>query len=96
MTDKRTADEVAALEHDEYHSALEFDDSSGWRIFLVPGAALLFVLGAILMLFLSQGDQEPDPRIAKRLAEQSRTALQAPAATARPAPRPDELPPQPR
>jgi hypothetical protein len=77
MTDDRPTDDIAAMEHDEYHSALEIDDTSGWRVFLVPGLALLFVLGAILMVLLMQGDAEPDPRIAARLeakqAEEKRT-----------------------
>ena len=54
MTDKRTSDDIATMEHDEYHSSLEIDDSSGWRVFLVPGTALLFVLGGILAIVLSQ------------------------------------------
>jgi hypothetical protein len=52
MTDKRLIDEASPLEHDEYHSALEVDDSSGWRIYLVPGLALLFVIGALLFIAL--------------------------------------------
>ena len=78
MTDNRQGDDIAAMEHDEYHSSLEMDDSSGWRVFLVPGAALLFVVGALAMVMLSQGDAEPDPRVAARLeAQQARAARSA-------------------
>jgi hypothetical protein len=55
MTDNRTTTAEAPLEHDEYHSSLEVDDTSGWRVFLVPGLALLFVVGMILSVVLSQG-----------------------------------------
>ena len=48
MTDNRTSPEMAALEHDEFHSSLEVDDSSGWRVFIVPGIALVLALGMIL------------------------------------------------
>lgn len=54
MTDNRTSDQTLPFEHDEFHSSLEVDDSSGWRVFLVPGLALLFVIGAILSFVLSQ------------------------------------------
>lgn len=56
MTDLRpaAADDTGSLEHDEFHSSLEIDDSEGWRVFLVPGAALLFALGAILSFVLLQ------------------------------------------
>ncbi|HEY0626895.1 MAG TPA: hypothetical protein VGD10_09190 [Allosphingosinicella sp.] len=40
------------LEHDEYHSSLEFDDSSGWRVFIVPALLAVFVIGALLFTFL--------------------------------------------
>jgi hypothetical protein len=93
MTDNRSSDDIAAMEHDEYHSSLEMDDSSGWRVFLVPGTALLFVVGALAMVMLSQGDAEPDPRIAARLeAQQARAARSASTiadpAAAQPAARP--------
>ena len=55
MTDNRMTHEMPSLEHDEYHSSLEVDDSSGWRVFLVPGLALLFALGMILSFVLVQG-----------------------------------------
>ena len=66
MTDQRP-DEAEPLEHDEFHSSLEVDDSSGWRVFIVPGVLLLFLLGAIAFIVLQQGTSEPDPRIADRL-----------------------------
>lgn len=97
MTDNRSSDDIAALEHDEYHSALEIDDTSGWRVFLVPGLALLFVFGAILMVVLYQGNSEPDPRIADRLAAEQSRALRTPPAA--PAPTTNTAPafaPQPR
>ena len=65
MTDNRTSD--MPFEHDEYHSALEVDDSSGWRVFIVPALMGLFFIGVILFIFLYQGNPEPDPRIADRL-----------------------------
>ncbi|HWH17809.1 MAG TPA: hypothetical protein VNT77_05655 [Allosphingosinicella sp.] len=55
MTDNRTSQDMPVLEHDEFHSSLEIDDSSGWRVFLVPGLALLLVVGAILSVVLLQG-----------------------------------------
>lgn len=55
MTDNRTSQDMPPLEHDEFHSSLEIDDSQGWRVFLVPGIALLLALGAILSLVFSQG-----------------------------------------
>ena len=85
MTDNRSSDDIAAMEHDEYHSSLEMDDSSGWRVFLVPGVALLFVLGAIAMVMLSQGDAEPDPRIAARLEAQQAKAARSASTIADPA-----------
>jgi hypothetical protein len=66
MTDDKSP-EMPPLEHDEFHSALEVDDSSGWRVFIVPGVLLLFVIGAILFIVLYQGTAAPDPRIADRL-----------------------------
>ena len=54
---------------DEFHSSLEIDDSSGWRVFIVPGLLLLFVLGAILFIILNQADTTPDPRVAERLRQ---------------------------
>lgn len=65
MTDNRTSD--TPLEHDEFHSALEVDDSSGWRVFIVPVLMGLFFIGVILFILLYQGNPEPDPRIADRL-----------------------------
>jgi len=80
MTDDRT-DQNEPLD-DEFHSSLEVDDSSGWRVFIVPGLLLLFVLGAILFIVLYQGSPEPDPRVAERLrakqAEEARKAAVVP------------------
>lgn len=42
----------AEFEHDEYHSSLEMDDTSGWRVFIVPALAALFVIGALAILVL--------------------------------------------
>lgn len=33
--------------HDIYHSSLEVDDTSGWRVFIVPGLALLVAVGGL-------------------------------------------------
>jgi hypothetical protein len=52
MADDRPIDETPPLEHDEYHSALEVDDTSGWRVYLVPALALLFVIGALAFIAL--------------------------------------------
>ncbi len=53
MTDNRMTSEMPSLEHDEFHSSLEIDDTRGWRVFLVPGLALLLVVGMILSFVLS-------------------------------------------
>jgi hypothetical protein len=76
MTDDRSDD--TEYEHDEYHSALEMDDSSGWRVFIVPGLMLLTLVGAILMIVFYQGEGgDPDPRIADRLKRPEQAAVQA-------------------
>ena len=63
----------AEHEHDEYHSSLEVDDTSGWRVFLVPGLLLLFLVAALaLFLLSSDGDAGPDPRIAARLQQKQK------------------------
>jgi hypothetical protein len=72
MTDDRTTGTNPSgngpEEDHDYHSQLEIDDTSGWRVFIVPGALLLFVIGGLLFIFLYQGDDTgPDPRIANRL-----------------------------
>jgi hypothetical protein len=36
----------------EYHSSLEFDDTTGWHVYVVPALALAFVIGALLFLVL--------------------------------------------
>ena len=85
MTDNRSNDDIAAMEHDEYHSALEVDDTSGWKVFLVPGTALLFVVGAIAMVMLSQNETAPDPRIAARLEAKQAKAARTPPPLGQPA-----------
>jgi hypothetical protein len=78
MTDNRSGDTIE-YEHDEYHSALEMDDSSGWRVFIVPGLMLLILIGAILMIVFYQGEGgDPDPRIADRLKRPEQATVQAP------------------
>ena len=73
-TDGTTPDEPL---DDEFHSTLEIDDSSGWRVFIVPGVLLLFVLGAILFIVLNQGDTAPDPRVAEHLRQKQEEAAKA-------------------
>ncbi|HEY0012172.1 MAG TPA: hypothetical protein VGB79_04885 [Allosphingosinicella sp.] len=55
--------EGAEIEHDEFHSSLEMDDTSGWRIFIVPGLAIAFLIGAVILFLVSTGDTTPDPRV---------------------------------
>ena len=84
MTDDRT--DLDEPLDDEFHSSLEIDDSSGWRVFIVPGLLLLFVLGAILFIVLNQGDTAPDPRVAEHLRQkQAEEAKAASAPMNRPA-----------
>ena len=81
MTDNRATPDTSSLPDDEFHSSLEIDDTRGWRVFLVPGIALLFLIGAILMVVLYQGDAQPDPRVVPRLeAQRAKAAQPAPAA----------------
>lgn len=82
MTDDRNESTAAQDEplDDEYHSSLEIDDSSGWRVFIVPGVLLLFVLGAILFIVLDQSDSAPDPRVEAHLKQKQ--AEEAKAASA--------------
>ena len=77
MTDTRTPE--TELEHDEFHSSLEIDDTSGWRVFIVPGLLLLFLVGALSFFLLYSGDSEirPDPRVAARLQEKQLKAEEA-------------------
>jgi hypothetical protein len=79
MTDERPAQTDPQEEplDDEFHSTLEIDDSSGWRVFIVPGILLLFVLGAILFIVFSQGDPEPDPRVAEHLRQKQEEEAKA-------------------
>jgi hypothetical protein len=51
MTDSRPG-EIPPLEHDEYHSSLEIDDTSGWRVFVVPAILFIFLIGALLFIAL--------------------------------------------
>lgn len=74
----------AEIEHDEFHSALEVDDTSGWRIFIVPGLAILFLLGAVILFFMSTGDTTPDPRVQAQIrAKQEQQAQRNAEAEAR-------------
>lgn len=50
----RPTSEAATNEHNEYHSRLEFDDSTGWHIYIVPGLLLAFLIGALLSILLMQ------------------------------------------
>ena len=85
MTDDRTDPQDEPLD-DEFHSTLEIDDSSGWRVFIVPGILLLFVLGAILFIVLDQSDSTPDPRVEAHLKQkQAEEAKAASAPMNRPA-----------
>lgn len=80
MTDQRPPE--AELEHDEYHSSLEIDDSSGWRVMIIPIVLILLVIGMIAFFFIYSGDLEPDPRVADRLkakAEEKRPVEPLPA-----------------
>jgi hypothetical protein len=82
MTDNRTSDDMPPLEHDEFHSSLEVDDTTGWRVFIVPVVLLVIVFGMIAFFFLYQGNMEPDPRIADRFkAEKTETAPAPPPVT---------------
>ena len=61
-------DNEADIEHDEYHSTLEVDDTSGWRLFIVPGILLLLLIGAIAFFIIySNSDMGPDPRTQARM-----------------------------
>lgn len=51
MTDEKSTGEMP-FEHDEFHSSLEVDDTSGWRVFIVPALMIIFVIGALLFTFL--------------------------------------------
>ena len=79
MTDDRNEGTTPQDEplDDEFHSSLEVDDSSGWRVFIVPGVLLLFVLGAILFIVLNQADTAPDPRVAEHLRQKQEAEAKA-------------------
>jgi hypothetical protein len=85
MTDDRST-ESPELEHDEFHSSLEVDDSSGWRVFIVPGILLLFLIGAVLFIVLSPEDDTPDPRIAGHFKNEAAAVAQPAATPQEPAP----------
>lgn len=76
MTDERQT-EIPPEEHDEYHSSLEMDDSSGWRVFIVPVVLILLVIGMVAFFFLYQGEVEPDPRVKAHLERKAAEAQQA-------------------
>lgn len=78
VTDNRMDDDMPPLEHDEFHSSLEVDDTTGWRVFIVPVTLLILLFGMIAFFFLYQGNMEPDPRIAGRLKADKTQAVQAP------------------
>jgi len=59
----------AEHDHDEYHSSLEVDDTSGWKVFIVPGLLILFLIAALALFLTSTGDNGPDPRVAARLQQ---------------------------
>jgi hypothetical protein len=84
MTESNTSkitgySDPADIEHDEYHSSLEVDDSSGWRVFIVPALAILFLIGAIALFFAASNDATPDPRVQARLMakQQEQQAIDA-------------------
>lgn len=78
MTDQRSAaggGPETDLEHDEYHSSLELDDTSGWRVFIVPGLAILFMVAAIaFFLIYSSSEIEADPRVQANLKKKQEAA----------------------
>jgi hypothetical protein len=76
---------------DEYHSNLELDDSSGWRVFIVPGLLVLFLIGAIALTFFHGGGGQPDPRIADRLQNGPRGAPAQVQPGGQPAPVPEGI-----
>ena len=61
-------------EHDEYHSSLEVDDTSGWRVFLVPGLAILFLIAALALFVVASGNDGPDPRVAARAQQKQKAS----------------------
>lgn len=78
MTDQREPE--PEFEHDEFHSSLEVDDSSGWRVFVVPVVLIVIVIGMIAAFFIYDDNMGPDPRIADRLKkEQQQEQQTAPA-----------------
>ena len=50
----RPTSKPTPFEHNEYHSRLEFDDSTGWHIYIVPGLLLALLIGALLSILLMQ------------------------------------------
>lgn len=52
----KTIGPEAQTEHHEYHSRVEVDEShENWRDWVGPALAILTVVGALLMLFLTSG-----------------------------------------
>lgn len=83
--------DASEVEHDEYHSALEIDDTSGWKVFLVPALAILFLVGAVALFLLSGNDTAPDPRVQAQMRAKAEQAKQreyrpTPEAAAQPLP----------
>lgn len=77
MTDPREPD-IPPEEHDEYHSSLEVDDSSGWRVLIIPIVLIVLVIGMIAFFFVYSGDLEPDPRVANHLKAKEEAARREP------------------
>lgn len=50
----RQANEGTSANHNEYHSRLEFDDSTGWHIYIVPSFLLVLLISAIRSVILMQ------------------------------------------
>lgn len=95
MSDRRKSD-LPPEEHDEYHSALEVDDSSGWRVMVIPVLLIVLVIGMIAAFIIYEDDVEPDPRVQAHLERKAREAerTQQPVQPARvPAIQPDAMAP---
>ena len=48
------SNEAFPLEHNEFHSSLEFDDTVGWHVYVVPALMLLVVVGGLGSILLLQ------------------------------------------
>lgn len=92
--------DASEVEQDEYHSALEIDDTSGWKVLIVPGLAVLFLIGAIVLFFVSTNDTAPDPRVQAQIRakeeqkQKQRESLGAPAPASTQYAPPPEVPAQ--